>query len=165
MKFIKGLFAGLGIGLGVAVGLYVLAQAVDLIGCFFTCGNMACFTDESCVGRLGMYNTDVAIAIFGFCSIAGTIIGTIYGIAKQSQEMQEANKRKRNDYALDFKRKHDDTIRECGYHKNIIERKELQSNYSAVILQGNVWDALDDASTSLQKLDGIVNELKIKEGK
>ena len=96
MKFIKGLFAGLGIGLAVAVGLYVLAQIVDLVGCFFTCGSMKCFTQNSCAGRLGMYRGTVALAIFGFCGIAGTVVGTIYGIVKQVQADAWENERKRN---------------------------------------------------------------------
>jgi hypothetical protein len=86
MEFIKGLFKGIGFGLLGMPALYVLAQVIDLIGCFFTCGNMACFSEKSCAGKLGMYSGDAALAIFLFCTIAGAVIGIIYGIVKEVQE-------------------------------------------------------------------------------
>jgi len=161
-------------GIVAAPALYILASVLNLVACFFSCGNYGCPTGDCRYGSNSCFPSEMwSASAFGytllFLSIAGIVIGVVYAIGVQVQkniEERENNRiEQRKEYALEFKRRSDKAISECVNYKNLSEKKQLQPNFSAVALQENVWDALDDASTSLKKLDGIVNELKIKEGK
>lgn len=116
MKLIKGLFTGLGIGLAAAPALYILALLLNLVVCFGTCGvygiQSSCGHTSICydvcgVGQRGgrwghpdnvregentcipggIWSGDAFWTALLYCTIAGAVVGAIYGIAKQAQEI------------------------------------------------------------------------------
>ena len=98
MKFIKGVLAGIAWGLGIAAGIYVLAMALDLVACFFSCGSYECFSYNSCSSQIWdeiWDDFDGVIMLGGFCGLAGMSVGVIYGIVKQIQETKTKHERER----------------------------------------------------------------------
>jgi len=152
--------------------LYVLAFLLEFIICFFSCAG--CSYDCS----LPMWTGKTFGSIIAILSLAGIVIGVIYAIAVNTQAKVEESSEKRKsksmqqrqEYASEFKRKSDNAISECEYHQNKTAKLDpkmikMNPNHEAKTLQEKLWYALDDVSTSLQKLDDIVSELKIEEGK
>jgi len=99
MQFFKGLFAGLGIGVGAALALYAAAFILEALNCI-TCGCITCQAItgwEACDNSINLYYCGDANGMFPmwsgkiflniliFCGIAGTAIGTVYGIATSDE--------------------------------------------------------------------------------
>ena len=112
MRFIKGLFAGLVLGVGVALALYAVGFVLELLN-LITCGifscqcitcedSLGCSSIRACdneiwnfndcgplcgnlSGMLPMWSGKIFFNIMIFCGIAGTVIGSIYGVASGAQ--------------------------------------------------------------------------------
>ena len=111
MRFTKGLFGGLGIGLGIAVALFAAAYVLEFVnclscGCLGNCVGSRSYNsiDASCVfsqgigfehiGLFPIWNMTNFINTVIFCTLVGTCIGCIYGIAMQLQEGKEKKEQK-----------------------------------------------------------------------
>jgi len=214
MRFIKGFFAGIGIGIGVALVLYASAYILELLNCV-TCGILTCQVCggdcgiracDNSIGRMTgpcgvstygifpMWSSTIFFSITIFCGVAGTVIGTVYGIATQVQEGKKKRLEKkraeelailekkraeeekqraeetaiikqRQAYANEFLEKSNNMIQQCINYSVMCKEIKLQSDYSAVTLQKDLLTELDNVSIRLQRLDDIVSELKTKEGK
>jgi hypothetical protein len=110
--------------LALGVVLYVLAQVVDFIGCFCTCGKMECFTQESCAGQAGLYKEGVSSKIFGFLAIAGAAIGFLGGIIAQIQKNGKIRKEKEDEE--DARRKEEDEKRAIDMRAYLKGREEAE---------------------------------------
>lgn len=184
MEFFKGLGKGIAWGAGVSIGYVVLMLAFGIVECF-TCG---CIPAMTCTGDCldsihPIFDEWISLLI---APIAGAIIGAIYGIVKQAQEISEeaerrrkaeaerrrkeeeakkaADSRQRQANASEFQRRSGDVSRQCETHKSTSENIGLRPNYEATALQENLWDTVNNASLPLQKLDDIVASFKVKEG-
>ena len=84
---------------------------------------------------------------------------------KRQKEQAEEEASKRADfaqmqkYASEFRQKYDEVVRECEKHKKNSE-KLLSHDFNAAVFQKKLWDAINDVSIPLQKLDDTVNALK-----
>lgn len=197
MKFIKGVLWGIVWGLGFTAAIFVLAMALDLVGCFFTCGSMACFSYDSCSSHVwsDIWDGFDGVLILGIpCGLIGAVIGSIYGIVKQSQANSEAQERRqreaadsikwmeeqarakkqaeeaakckqRKDYAAEFKRQFNDVVRQCENYAKESEKINLHPIYEAATLQESLWDAINNVSLPLQKLDDSIADPREKGGR
>ena len=124
MEILKGLGKGLGYGLIIAPALYLVAFLLNVVVCFCTCGLHGCFEscgpDSLCFHECGGdtwdprtgqrtriehgQNTCFPAGIwnweaFGigimFSTIAGAIIGSIYGVAQQVQHRTPGQRKER----------------------------------------------------------------------
>lgn len=133
-----------------------------------------------CGLRSPLWSVDVFWSMFGVLTGAGVIIGLIYAISVKTQEKNKArnerlveekklkdasNLAQRQQYAKEFKGKADSSIQQCLNYLNMCKKNNIQSDYLASTLQKSLWMEFDEVSTRLQRLDDIVSELKIKEGK
>ena len=112
MNIFKGLFYGLCVGAVIALGLFAIAYALEFVNCLL-CGCIGsqcipyscygsnyidpaymCWTCErgpfgAFQGLLPIWSTRHFINTLIFCAIAGEIVGTVYGFAKQVQKLRE----------------------------------------------------------------------------
>jgi len=186
----------LGIGVLVAPALYAVAFVLELLN-LLTCGVISCqavgvwdgarrnaiWTNlcEGCVsGMFPIWYGGFFLYALMFFSIAGAVIGGIYGAAKQIQEnnqiKEETEKKEglaylkeRQRYASEFKNKADGTIRQCESYERESNKinQDLQQlpRYNGAELQEKVWNAIHSASIPLQKLGDIVGEFpNVKQG-
>ncbi|MDR0517956.1 MAG: hypothetical protein LBH25_13030 [Fibromonadaceae bacterium] len=107
--------------------------------------------------------------MFGLLGV-GFVIFVIYEIfeyfknkkyAKELKELElkKDENEKRQQYASEYKRKSSEVVSKCYSNAGNASRVILQPNYKGVSLQGELWNALNDASVPLQKLEDIVAEI------
>lgn len=77
---------------------------------------------------------------------------------KEDEERREADLKQKQQYASEFKGKANSAIKKCYQNKESCEKAITNPTYKSVSLQNELWNALHDASISLQKLDNIVAE-------
>ena len=175
MQFFKGIGLGMAWGLGIAAVIGAAILFLDLVGCFFTCGDYSCFTPGACCSGefLGLYEGQenagmgytAALILIG----GGGAIGAIYGAVKQAQEgerlnrlrAEEAAKRnqtQRQKNAQDFAHKHKMTVGQCVLNKGEGDRIKLAPSYNIIGMQEKIWTALNEVSIPLQELEDIVLE-------
>jgi len=185
--FITTFFVWLILMEALGLALYLLGGAVDCLGCVCSLGRMEFWSDQSCIGQTGLYKKEVVLRIFIYLGIAGTTIGIIAGIVAQIQKnvkMQETMRNleaelrrkamaEKNKADQEQQRKNKDEFRSklsglldvCQRNMNASKDWGLNPAYESTVLQKSIWDAVDEASVELQKLDDIVSELKVVESK
>jgi flagellar hook-basal body complex protein FliE len=72
----------------------------------------------------------------------------------------KADKEQRQKNAAEFKGTLPSAIERCRNNMEISETWELRPDYKTADLQKKIWDAVNEASLPLQRLDDIVRELK-----
>lgn len=91
MTAILSMLAGAGIGAGVALIIYVLGFCIELINC--ACQIITCDCDGG-DAIPAMWEGGSFVTILLFCTIAGAVIGLIYGIYKMKVASDEEARRK-----------------------------------------------------------------------
>ena len=87
MTAILAMLAGAGIGAGVALALYVLGFGIELLNC--ACQIITCDCDGG-DAIPAMWDGGSFVSVLLFCTIAGAVIGLIYGIYKMKVASDEA---------------------------------------------------------------------------
>jgi hypothetical protein len=133
-----GILKGLGIGAAIAATLFIAAFIVELANCML-CGSIGCMTSSRCAAETGWMDATSCVhsccgyscaqdssahGVFPiwksnyfwntaiFCTIAGGIVGTFYGISiqkhdtamrrKQQMELEEQEKQRRIEMECDI---------------------------------------------------------------
>lgn len=171
MTAILCMLAGAGIGAGVALLLYVLGFGVELINC--ACQIITCDCDGG-DAIPAMWEGGSFISVLLFCTIAGAVIGLIYGIYKMKVASDEearrraaANseeaKKQRIKWAGEVKQKALTVANTC--EKNAKEYKALISpNYKADSQMDAIMKELANAAELKGKVDAMANDTKTKGG-
>lgn len=171
MTAILAMLAGAGIGAGVAIALYVLGFGIELINC--ACQIITCDCDGS-DAIPGMWNVGSFVSVLLFCTIAGAVIGLIYGIYKMKVASNEAArlrdaanseeaKNQRIKWAGEVKQKALSVANSC--EKNAKDYKALISpNYKADSQMDTIMKELANAAELKGKVDAMANDTKTKGG-
>jgi len=178
----------IGTGLLAAPTLYALTIVIEFVACFCTCGQVTffgCGPGEHGKWGNGLSNTLLpsmwSWSTFGsafiFLTIVGVVIGIVYAIAAnvqkskdereikhrtEEEEFRAINLKLRQENANYFKQKASRTIDQCLSNKDNGDRVILQPDYEGISLQSKLWNALNDVSIPLQKLENIVSEFSTK---
>ena len=96
----------------------------------------------------------LVIVIIVTIVIAGVTIA-ITPIANYVKRSRERQMKQRQKYAAEVKQAYNDGLRQCD---NVYLITKLQPIYKAIILQENIWNALDTVSIKLQKFNDILIE-------
>lgn len=171
MTAILTMLAGAAIGAGVAIALYVLGFGVELINC--ACQIITC----NCEGGdaiPGMWEGSSFVSVLLFCTIAGAVIGLIYGIYKMKVASDEAArlreaanskeaKKQRIKWAGEVKQKALSVANSCD--KNAKDYKSLISpDYKADLQMNTIMKELANAAELKGKVDAMANDTKTKGG-
>lgn len=171
MTAILAMLAGAGIGAGVAIALYVLGFGVELINC--ACQIITCDCDGG-DAIPGMWDGGSFVSVLLFCTIAGAVIGLIYGIYKMKVASDEAArlrdaanseeaKNQRIKWAGEVKQKALSVANSC--EKNGKDYKALISpNYKADSQMETIMKELANAAELKGKVDAMANDTKTKGG-
>lgn len=171
MTAILCMLAGAGIGAGVALLLYVLGFGVELINC--ACQIITCDCDGG-DAIPAMWEGGSFISVLLFCTIAGAVIGLIYGIYKMKVASDEEARRRaaadseeakkqRIKWAGEVKQKALTVANTC--EKNAKEYKALISpNYKADSQMDAIMKELANAAELKGKVDAMANDTKTKGG-
>jgi uncharacterized membrane protein YraQ (UPF0718 family) len=114
--------------------------------------------------NLGFKNGIITIIVcITVLIIIAVVISKILNYLEEKRKREEEN---RKAWASEFKRKFEDSIRQCENNERVNEKIELPPNYESISLQEKLWLALNDASIPLQKLEDFVieftSETKVK---
>lgn len=168
---ILSILAGAGIGAGVALALYVLGFGVEILNC--ACQILTC----NCEGGdaiPSMWNGDSFWSVVVFCTIAGAVIGLIYGIYKVKVAHDEAArlrdlansdaaKKQRTQWAAEVKQKAISVATTCS--KNADGYKPLITpSYKADAQMDEIINELANAAELKGKVDAMANDTKMKGG-
>lgn len=161
MRIIKGLFGGIGIGLCVAIAVFILAMALDLVACFFTCNEMSCFSYDSCSSQIWSDiwdGFDGVIMVGSFCGIAGGIIGLIYGFARLIQDGVLISTKKHNELEKKVNTLFDDIKVKKKYMDHVIVNmdKALNSLYKSSKARSSVRNADSLMYNSIGDFDSAI---------
>jgi hypothetical protein len=160
--------SGAVIGAIVAVGLYILGFGIELLNC--ACAIVTCNCDGG-DAIPEMWSSGSFVTTLLFCTIAGAVIGLVYGIyhakakrdaelAKRNAENTEAAKKQRREWA--------DQIRQ----ESMLISKEINSNEPVQTLTTNTYkskeqmDLIQKEIANATKLKGVVDSMAddIKKG-
>lgn len=165
------MLAGAGIGAGVALALYVLGFGVELLNC--ACQIITCDCDGG-DAIPAMWNGDSFISVLLFCTIAGAVIGLIYGIykmkvasdeeaARRAAANSEEAKRQRIKWAGEVKQKALSVANTC--EKNSKEYRPLISaTYKSDPQMDAIVNELANAAELKGKVDAMADDTKTKGG-
>ncbi len=171
MTAILAMLAGAGIGAGVAIVLYILGFGIELINC--ACQIITC----DCNGGdaiPAMWEGGSFMSVLLFCTIAGAVIGLIYGIYKMKVASDEEARRRaaadseeakkqRIKWAGEVKQKALSVANTC--EKNAKDYKALISpNYKADSQMDTIMKELANAAELKGKVDAMANDTKTKGG-
>lgn len=171
MTAILAMLAGAAIGAGVAVALYVLGFGAELINC--ACQIVTCDFDGG-DAIPSMWEDGSFVSVLLFCTIAGAVIGLIYGIYKMKVASDEAARRRdaanseeaknqRIKWASEIKQKASSVEITCD--KNAKEYKNLISPvYKSDIQMDMIINELANAAELKGKVDAIVYDINTKGG-
>lgn len=171
MTAILAMLAGAGIGAGVALALYVLGFGVELINC--ACQIITCDCDGG-DAIPAMWEGGSFWSVLLFCTIAGAVIGLIYGIYKMKVASDEEARRRaaadseeaknqRIKWAGEVKQKALSVANGC--EKNAKDYKPLISpNYKADSQMDTIMKELANAAELKGKVDAMANDTKMKGG-
>lgn len=171
MTAILCMFGGAGIGAGVTLILYALGFGVELLNC--ACQILTCNCDES-DAIPGMWNGDAFGHILLFCTIAGAVIGLIYGIYKMKVAADEETARrnaKNSEEARKQRVKWADEVKQKALNvNNICERNKasdkplVSTTYQSSSQMKGIMNELTKVAELQGKVDSIADELKKKGG-
>lgn len=171
MTAILAMFAGAGIGAVVAIALYVLGFGVEFLNC--ACHIITC----DCSGERAipaMWEDGSFLSVLLFCTIAGAVVGLIYGICKMKIEKNEAArlrdianseeaKKQRIKLAKGVKQKAVEVANIC--EKNVKNYEPLITpTYKSDAQMDVIIREFADSSELKGEVDAIVNEIKLKGG-
>ena len=171
MTAILAMLAGAGIGAGVAIVLYILGFGIELINC--ACQIITC----DCNGGdaiPAMWEGGSFMSVLLFCTIAGAVIGLIYGIYKMKVASDEEARRRaaadseeakkqRIKWAGEVKQKALSVANTC--EKNAKDYKALISpNYKADSQMDTIMKELANAAELKGKVDAMAKNKKTKGG-
>lgn len=171
MTAILAMLAGAGIGAGVALALYVLGFGVELINC--ACQIITCDCDGG-DAIPAMWEGGSFWSVLLFCTIAGAVIGLIYGIYKMKVASDEEARRRaaadseeaknqRTKWAGEVKQKALSVANSC--EKNAKDYKALISpNYKSDSQMETIMKELANAAELRGKVDAMANDAKTKGG-
>lgn len=171
MTAILAMLAGAAIGAGVALALYVLGFGVELLNC--ACQIITCDCDGGDAIPT-MWESGSFLSVLLFCTIAGAIIGLIYGIYKMKVANNEEARRRaaadseeaknqRIKWAGEVKQKALSVANSC--EKNAKDYKDLISmNYKADAQMETIMKELANAAELKGKVDAMANDTKTKGG-
>ena len=171
MTAILSMLAGAGIGAGVALALYVLGFGVELLNC--ACQIITCDCDGG-DAIPAMWEGGSFWSVLLFCTIAGAVIGLIYGIYKMKVASDEAArlrdaanseeaKKQRMKWAGEVKQKALSVANTCD--KNAKAYKPLITpEYKANAQMDSIINELANASELKGKVDAMANDTKTKGG-
>jgi len=175
MKIFEKAAAGLGFGLLCVPIFYFL-------GCWCQCYAELCNNNRNMPTFMWSWSAFFN-SILIFCA-AGAVIGAIYGFSLQYKDYSDRKEREENykeeakrkdkiareekelkqrqQYAYEFKQKANRTVEQCNLNKDNGDMVIPQPDYKGISLQSELWNALNDASIPLQKLENIVSEFSAK---
>lgn len=171
MTAILAMFAGAGIGACVAGALYLLGFGIELINC--ACQIITC----DCEGGdaiPGMWNGDSFWSILLFCTIAGAVVGLVYGLYKMKMASDEESRRRaaaeseeaknqRIKWAGEVKQKALSVANSC--EKNAKEYKQLVSpQYKSDSQMDEIIKELANVADLKGKVDSMANDVRSKGG-
>lgn len=171
MTAILAMLAGAGIGAGVALALYVLGFGIELLNC--ACQIITCDCDGG-DAIPAMWDGGSFVSVLLFCTIAGAVIGLIYGIYKMKVASDEAArlrdaanseeaKKQRIKWAGEVKQKALTVANTCD--KNAKAYKPLIApEYKANAQMDSIINELANASELKGKVDAMANDTKTKGG-
>lgn len=171
MKAILTTLAGAFIGAVAVIVLYILGLGVELINC--ACQIITCDWNGGDAIPI-MWEGGTFYAVLLFCTIAGAVIGLIYGICKMKAESDEearrraaadseAAKNQRIKWAGEVKQKALSVANIC--EKNAKGYKDLISpNYKANSQMDVIMKELANAAELKGKVDAMANDTKTKGG-
>lgn len=172
MTIILCLLAGAVIGALVAVLLYILGFGVELLNC--TCQIISCnFNGGDAIP--GMWHSDTFLHVLIFCSVAGGIIGLVYGIVITKAEIDEeitykneANsekeKQQRVIWAGEIKKKALRVNNTCDENNKEFNKPIVITNYESSNQIGKIMNELIKVTELEGKVGSIVNDLEKKGG-
>lgn len=167
MTAILAMLAGAAIGAGVALALYVLGFGVELLNC--ACQIITCDCDGG-DAIPAMWEHGSFMSVLLFCTIAGAVIGLIYGIYKmkvasdeEARRRDAANsekaKKQRIKWAGEVKQKALSVANTC--EKNAKEYKPLLTpTYKADSQMDEIMKELANAAELKGKVDAMANDTK-----
>lgn len=171
MKAIITTLAGACIGAIAAIALYILGFCVELLNC--ACQIITCDCDGGDAIPI-MWEGGTFWSILLFCTIAGAVIGLIYGIYKMKAESDEEARRRA---AAESEAAKNQRIKWAGEVKqkalsvaNICEKnaKEYKAPISPIYKANSQMDVimkeLANAAELKGKVDAMANDTKTKGG-
>lgn len=165
------MLAGAGIGAGVALAIYILGLGVELVNC--ACQIVTCNCDGG-DAIPALWGDGSFLSVFLFCTIAGAVVGLIYGIykmkvasdkeaRKKAAADSEEAKKQRIKWASEVKQKALSVANVCD--KNAKEYKPLITpTYKADAQMDLIINELANAAELKGKLDAMANDTKTKGG-
>lgn len=171
MTAILCMLAGAAIGAGVALILYVLGFGLELLNC--ACQIITCNCDGG-DAIPGMWSGDSFLNVLLFCSIAGAVIGLVYGIIKMKQVADEETARKnaatseearkqRKKWASEIKQKALNVNNTCDKNKSA-DKPIVSTSYQAGAQMEDIMKELTKVAELQGKVDSIVEEIEKKGG-
>lgn len=171
MTAISCMLAGAAIGAGVALVLYVLGFGLELLNC--ACQIITCNCDGG-DAIPGMWSGDSFLQVLLFCSIAGAVIGLVYGIykmkeaadaevAQRNAEISEEARKQRKKWASEIKQKALNVNNTCNQNKST-DKPIVSTSFQAGMQMESIMNELAKAAELLGKVDSIVDEIEKKGG-
>ena len=171
MTAILCMLAGAAIGAGVALVLYVLGFGLELLNC--ACQIITCNCDGG-DAIPGMWSGDSFLHVLLFCSIAGAVIGLVYGIykmkeaadaevAQRNAETSEEARKQRKKWASEIKQKALNVNNTCNQNKST-DKPIVSTSYQAGTQMESIMNELAKAAELQGKVDSIVDEIEKKGG-
>ena len=171
MTVILCMLAGAIVGAGVALILYVFGFGVELLNCAFQILTCNCDGGDALPG---MWSGDSFRNIFLFCTIAGAVIGLIYGVYKKKAASDEENARKnaekseearkqRVKWADEVKQKALNVNNTCESNK-AVDKPLVSTIYQSGSQMKEIMNELTKAAELQGKVDSIADELSKKGG-
>ena len=165
------MLAGAGIGAGVALILYVLGFGVELLNC--ACQILTCNCDGG-DAIPGMWSGDSFGHVLLFCTIAGAVIGLIYGIykmkaaadeeaARRNAENSEEARKQRVKWADEVKQKALNVNNTCERNKSS-DKPLVSTSYESSSQMRDIMNELTKAAELQGKVDSIADEMTKKGG-
>lgn len=171
MTAILAMLSGAGIGAVVALFIYLLGFVVELFNC--ACQIITCNCDGGDAIPI-MWNVSAFLEVLLLCTIAGAVIGLIYGIykmklandeeaAKKAAADLEKAKKQRIKWAEEVKQKALSVTNIC--EKNAKGYKPLiTASYKANAQMDAIIKELANASELKGKVDAMADDVKTKGG-
>lgn len=171
MAAILCMLAGAGIGAGVALILYVLGFGVELLNC--ACQILTCNCDGG-DAIPGMWSGDSFGHVLLFCTIAGAVIGLIYGVykmkaaadeeaARKKAENSEEARKQRVKWADEVKQKALNVNNTCERNKSS-DKPLVSTTYESSSRMKDIINELTKAAELQGKVDSIADEMTKKGG-
>lgn len=171
MTAILCMLAGAAIGAGVALVLYVLGFGLELLNC--ACQIITCNCDGG-DAIPGMWSGDSFLHVLLFCSIAGAVIGLVYGIykmkeaadaevAQRNAETSEEARKQRKKWASEIKQKALNVNNTCNQNKSM-DKPIVSTSYQAGTQMESIMNELAKTAELQGKVDSIVDEIEKKGG-